>query len=118
MPYEHIASLDELYQRSDAIVLACPLTDETRDMINGQAFAQMKDGVVLVNVARGGLVNEKALIDALDSGKVLRAGLDAFPHEPKINPDIMAHPKIVSVCGIALIRPLRRTALPDTTLLD
>lgn len=67
-PERHV-SLNELYAESDAIVITCPLTRETRGMMNDAAFEKMKDGVVLVNVARGPIVDDEALVRALRSGK-------------------------------------------------
>lgn len=75
-PFE--AVLDE----ADIIVLACNLTPENHHLINADALARMKDGVMLVNVARGPIVDEAALLDALRSGKVGSAGLDVFEAEP------------------------------------
>lgn len=74
--------LDELYARSDVISLHCPLTDETRGMINRDSIARMKDGVILINTGRGPLVVEQELADALNSGKVYAAGLDVVSVEP------------------------------------
>lgn len=62
-------SLDDLYAGSDVIVITCPLTPETRGMVNDRAFERMRDGVVLVNVARGAIVDDDALVRALKSGK-------------------------------------------------
>lgn len=75
-------SLEELYARSDVISIHCPLTDETRDMINKEAFCKMKDGVILINTARGAIIHEADLIEALNSGKVYAAGLDVVVGEP------------------------------------
>lgn len=75
-------SLSELLAASDIIVLCCPLTSETRHMINAEALAKTKRGVHLVNVARGPLIEERALVDALRSGQVGAAGLDVFEEEP------------------------------------
>lgn len=61
--------MDELFATSDVISLNCPLTPATRHLINASAFAKMKDGVFLVNTARGPVVDEEALVDALKSGK-------------------------------------------------
>ncbi|MFT5195172.1 MAG: D-3-phosphoglycerate dehydrogenase [Cellvibrionaceae bacterium] len=74
--------LDELLSRADLITLHAIVTDETKEMINADAIAKMKDGVMLVNVARGKLIDENALADALKSGKVAAAGLDVFYSEP------------------------------------
>ncbi len=74
--------LDELYARADFITLHVPLTDTTRDLIDKAAFAKMKKGVRIVNCARGGIVVEEDLRDALDAGQVAGAGLDVFAVEP------------------------------------
>lgn len=74
--------LDELLQSADVVSVHVPLNDSTKNLINAQAFAVMKDGVVLLNAARGGVVDEQALLDALKSGKVSAAGLDVFAQEP------------------------------------
>lgn len=80
--------LDELLKNSDVISLHCPLFPETENMINAESIAKMKDGVILINNSRGALIDEKALADALNSGKVYGAGLDAVRNEPisKDNP--------------------------------
>ena len=78
---EHV-SLDELYARSDVISLHCPLFPETRGMICKESIAKMKDGVILINNARGPLIVEQDLADALNSGKVYAAGLDVVSSEP------------------------------------
>ena len=75
-------SLDELLERSHVISLHCPLTVENEDMINEKTIAKMKDGVIILNNSRGGLVDEQALSDALKSGKVYAAGIDAVKVEP------------------------------------
>ncbi|TWH28611.1 MULTISPECIES: phosphoglycerate dehydrogenase [unclassified Aminobacter] len=74
--------LDELLTRSDFITLHTPMTDKTRGIINKDAFAKMKDGVRIINCARGGLVVEADLVEALKSGKVAGAGIDVFEVEP------------------------------------
>jgi D-3-phosphoglycerate dehydrogenase len=74
--------LDDLFRRSDFITLHTPMTDKTRGIINKDAFARMKDGVRIINCARGGLVVEADLIEALKSGKVAGAGIDVFETEP------------------------------------
>lgn len=68
--------LDTLYKESDVISLHCPSTPETHHMINAESIAKMKDGVIIVNVARGALIDSEALIDAVESGKVRGVGLD------------------------------------------
>jgi phosphoglycerate dehydrogenase-like enzyme len=75
-------SFDELVARADIVSLHVPLTEETQHMIDADALASMKPGAILVNPARGGLVDEAALIDALKSGSLRAAGLDTFEQEP------------------------------------
>jgi D-lactate dehydrogenase len=76
--------LDELYSRSDIITLHVPATPKTHHLISEQAFAGMKRGVVLINTARGTLVDIRALLQSLADGKVAAAGLDVLPEEPTI----------------------------------
>ena len=75
-------SLDELYERADYITIHVPKMKETLGLINKDAFAKMKDGVMVINCARGGIVNEADLCDAIESGKVAGAALDVFETEP------------------------------------
>jgi D-3-phosphoglycerate dehydrogenase len=77
-----LVSLEELLERADVITLHVPLTKETRGLIDRDAFARMKKGVLVINAARGGIVDEEALLEAIDSGKVAGAALDVFEHEP------------------------------------
>jgi len=74
-------NLPELYGRSDVISLHCPLTPENRHMINAETIASLKAGVVLINTGRGKLIDTKALIDGLKSGKIGAAGLDVYEEE-------------------------------------
>ncbi|OAX76959.1 hypothetical protein ACJ72_08747, partial [Emergomyces africanus] len=80
----YCATLDELLSTSDIISINCPLNAATTGLIGRKEFAKMKDGVYFINTARGKIVDEDALIDALKSGKVKMAGLDVFPNEPEI----------------------------------
>ncbi|MGO4841194.1 NAD(P)-dependent oxidoreductase, partial [Rhizobiaceae sp. 2RAB30] len=74
--------LDQLFARADFITLHTPLTDRTRNIINADSIASMKDGVRIINCARGGLIVEADLVAALKSGKVGGAGIDVFEVEP------------------------------------
>lgn len=76
--------LDELYAAADIVSLHVPSSPETRNMLDAEAFRRMKDGVVVINTARGDLIDTRALIRALTSGKVAAAGLDVLPDEPLI----------------------------------
>jgi D-3-phosphoglycerate dehydrogenase len=79
-----LVSFDELLARSDFITVHTPLTDETRNLIDKNAIHKMKEGVILINCARGGIINEKDLFDAIKEGKVAGAALDVFEKEPAI----------------------------------
>lgn len=87
---------DELLARSDFISLHLPLTPETRGMLNAERFAKMKDGVRLVCAARGGIIDEAALFDALESGKIAGAALDVFESEPPGATELVRHPKVIA----------------------
>jgi D-3-phosphoglycerate dehydrogenase len=86
--------MDELLAKSDFISLHIPGSKDKKPVIGEPEFAKMKDGVFIVNCARGGVVCEDALIKALDSGKVAAAALDVFAEEPTKNEAIFTHPKI------------------------
>jgi len=88
--------LDTLYAESDIITFHCVLNDDTRHIVDKEAFAKMKKGVFIINCARGGIIDEDALLEALDSGQVAGAGLDVFEKEPP-DPDhpLLKHPKCV-----------------------
>jgi D-3-phosphoglycerate dehydrogenase len=87
--------LPTLFARADFITLHTPLTDRTRNVINAAAFQQMKPGVRIINCARGGLVDEKALATALKSGKVAGAALDVFETEPATENVLFGLPNVV-----------------------
>jgi len=87
--------LSDLLAISDVVSVNCPLNKETTGLISYDQFAAMKDGAFLVNTARGPVVDEQALIQALESGKITRAGLDVFDNEPKINDYFKTSDKVV-----------------------
>jgi D-3-phosphoglycerate dehydrogenase len=88
--------LDGLYRRSDFISLHLPLDPGTRGMINAEAIGKMKPGVRLVCAARGGIIDESALLAGLEAGKVAAAGLDVFAAEPPGLTRLVAHPRVVA----------------------
>ncbi len=96
-------SLPELLSRSDVITLHLPDTKETHHLIGKAAFARMKEGVVLVNTARGTLIDSAAMLDALDSGKLGHALLDVLEHEQNFeeNKKLIKHPMVVATPHIA-----------------
>jgi len=93
--------LAELYSRSDFISLHVPLGPETRNMISGQALGQMKRGVRLVCTARGGIIDETALLGALEAGQVAGAALDVFAREPPGLTALVSHPNVIATPHVA-----------------
>lgn len=88
--------LDDLYAQSDVITLHMPLTEETRGMLGAAAMAAMRTGVYLVCAARGGVIDEGALLAALNSGQVAGAALDVFASEPPGASPLVQHPQVVA----------------------
>ena len=84
--YVHTADLETIWRESDAISLHCPLTADNVKLVNAQTLAACRRGVIIVNTARGGLIDEAALLDAIRSGQVHSAGLDSFAVEPMTAP--------------------------------
>ncbi|RUT34692.1 phosphoglycerate dehydrogenase [Arsenicitalea aurantiaca] len=87
--------LEELFARADFITLHTPLTEQTRNIISADAFETMKKGVRIVNCARGGLIDEAALAEALKSGKVAGAALDVFLEEPAVDNPLFGLPNVI-----------------------
>lgn len=88
-PITYIKTMDELLSTSDIIVVAVPLNAETRHLLDAAALGKMKQGSWLINIARGAVVDEEALVSALESGHLAGAGLDVFEHEPKVHPKLL-----------------------------
>src|SRR6202041_3974789 len=86
---------EEIYAQADFVTIHLPKTPDTQNWLNAKAFAQIRDGVRILNVARGGLIDEAALKDALDSGKVGGAALDVFPSEPMTENPLFGNPKVI-----------------------
>jgi phosphoglycerate dehydrogenase-like enzyme len=90
------ASLNDVYAKSDFISFHLPLTPESKGMVGGQSFAQMKKGVRIIDAARGGIIDETALLAALENGQVAAAALDVFSAEPPGLTALVAHPNVVA----------------------
>lgn len=88
-------TLEELFEKADFITLHTPLTPQTKNIINAEAFTKMKDGVRIINCARGGLIDETALREALDSGKVAGAALDVFEEEPAKENQLFGYENVI-----------------------
>ncbi len=105
-PGAPLVSLDELLERSDVISMNLTLGDETRGFLGAKHFARMKPGVIFVNTARGALVDEAALIEALRSGRIRHAGLDVFHAEPLKADHPLAQMQNVTITSHAAFRTL------------
>jgi D-3-phosphoglycerate dehydrogenase / 2-oxoglutarate reductase len=92
---ERASTSDEVYSRADFLTIHLPVTAETEDWLDAEAFAKMKEGVRIINVARGKLVVEDALRDALDAGRVAGAALDVFRDEPVTDHPLFGYPNVV-----------------------
>jgi D-3-phosphoglycerate dehydrogenase len=92
---EKASSSEEVYAQADFVTIHLPKTPETQNWIDARAFAAMRDGVRVLNVARGGLIDEEALRQALDSGRVAGAALDVFPTEPITEHPLFSYPNVV-----------------------
>ena len=89
--------IDQLIARSDYLSLNCPATDETKSLLNAARIAAMKPGAFVINSGRGDLLDEEALIEALEAGKLGGAGLDVFSKEPAVDPRLVALPSVVAL---------------------
>jgi D-3-phosphoglycerate dehydrogenase len=94
-PYMHMVEMDELLEKSDFISLHIPLTEQSKHMMNAEMFAKMKTGVRIVDCARGGVIDESALYDAIVAGKVAGAALDVFENEPLTDRKLFELPQVI-----------------------
>jgi D-3-phosphoglycerate dehydrogenase len=88
--------MDELLAKSDIITLHLPLNEKTKHLISVDEFEKMKDGVIIVNASRGGIMDERALLGALESGKVRAAAVDVFEKEPPDDFSLIDHPNVLA----------------------
>ncbi len=86
IPDDRVA-FEDILEQADVISLHCPLTDETRDLLGSDEFARMKPTAIVINTARGGLIDSSALVAALKNGDIAGAAVDVLPKEPPINGD-------------------------------
>ena len=89
-------SLDELLAQADFMSLHMPLTPQTKHLLDDAAFAKMKDGVRIADASRGGVIDQAALLRALESGKVAGAGLDVYEKEPPVDWALAEHPRVIA----------------------
>jgi lactate dehydrogenase-like 2-hydroxyacid dehydrogenase len=87
--------LEQVLEEADFVSLHCPATPETRHLMNAERLGRLKPGAYLINTARGDVVDEAALVDALRSGRLAGAGLDVFEREPQVSPELLAMENVV-----------------------
>ncbi len=92
-----VASVDDLVTQADILSLHCPLTDETRGLMDARRIGMMKPGASVVNTARGELIDQEALIEALHYGDLAGAGLDVYPNEPEVAQGLINHPNVMTL---------------------
>jgi glyoxylate reductase len=92
-----VSDLHELLATSDFVTLHCPATPETRHLIDARALAALRPQAFLINTARGDVVDEQALIDALVSARLAGAALDVYEKEPLVSPELLALPHVVTL---------------------
>ena len=97
MGARYVSSLDDLVAEADILTLHCPANADSHHMIDARRIALMKSGACLINTARGDLVDQDALIDALERGRLGGAGLDVYPHEPAVDPRLLAIPNVMTL---------------------
>jgi glyoxylate reductase len=107
----YVATLDELLSRSDIVSLHVPLTESTHHLIGAAELALMKPTAVLVNTARGPVIDENALVDALQAGTIHGAGLDVFEGEPNLNPRLLEAPRLTMLPHIGSATVATRTEM-------
>jgi lactate dehydrogenase-like 2-hydroxyacid dehydrogenase len=115
------ATLDEVLRESDFVSLHCPALPETRHLMNAQRFGQMKKSAILINTARGDVVDEAALVDALERGQIAAAGLDVYEREPAVTAALLTMENVVLLphLGSATLETreaMGRRALENITL--
>ncbi len=107
----YVATLPDLLERSDIVSLHVPLTKDTHHLIGAAELAMMKPTAVLINTARGPVVHEDALVDALEAGALFGAGLDVFDGEPQLNPRLLSAPRITLLPHIGSATVATRTRM-------
>jgi glyoxylate reductase len=93
----YVGDVDTLVAEADILTLHCPLTDETRRLMDARRIGLMKPGSCIINTARGELIDIEALVAALQSGRLAGAGLDVYPDEPHVDARLLAHPNVMTL---------------------
>ena len=109
-------ALETLIRQSDVLSLHCPLNEGTRHLIDADAFEKMKPGALLINTARGPVVDEAALVAALDAGHIAGAGLDVYEEEPKVHPGLIDRDDVVLLPHLGSATVDTRAKMAELTL--
>ncbi|CAO3594026.1 unnamed protein product [Absidia cylindrospora] len=107
---------ETLLKTSDILSVSVPLNKQTTHLLSFREFAMMKKGVIVVNTARGKVINETALVQGLETGKVLSAGLDVYEEEPKVHPGLLTHPRCVLLPHIGTFTNESQKKMEDLVL--
>ena len=113
---ERCATLEELLERSDFVSLHAPARDDTHRMLDARRIANMRPGAILVNTARGDLVDEEALVDALELGALAAAGLDVYEREPAVSEQLLALDNVVLLPHLGSATTTSRVAMGERVL--
>lgn len=108
-----VVGLDELFETADVVSLHCPLTPQTHHLVDAGRLASMKPSAHLVNTARGPVVDEAALVRALEAGVIAGAGLDVFEDEPRVHPGLLAREDVVLLPHVGSATVETRAAMAD-----
>ena len=93
----YVSDLDTLLAEADIVTLHCPASKDTQHLIDSRRIGLFKDGACLINTARGDLVDQEAMIEALESGRLAGAGLDVYPDEPNVDPRLLKIPNVMTL---------------------
>jgi glyoxylate reductase len=108
--------LDAMLAEADIVSLCCPYSPETHHLIDARRLELMKDDAFLINAARGGVVDEEALLAALEGGGIAAAGLDVYPSEPEVNPRLVALPNVMLLPHLGSATLETRTAMGEKVI--
>jgi glyoxylate reductase len=110
---EYVGELDHLLPRADVLSIHCPLTPATRGLLDARRLGLLPAGAFVVNTSRGGVVNEQALVDALEAGRLAGAGLDVFEREPLVHPQLLGRRDVVLLPHLGSATLQTRAAMAD-----
>lgn len=116
VPVERVQRLDDLLQRADVVSLHTPATPETQHLIDARRLALLQPHAILINTARGTVVDEAALVDALESGRLAGAGLDVYEREPTVHPGLLQLEQVVLLPHLGSATDAARIAMGNTVL--